>query len=161
MDEWYTPPRYLELARAVMGGIDLDPFSSDAANQTVQADRYFTQRRSAFEQEWGTDLNLWANPPYSFPLVERCVDALIEHRTDIRQAIILTNAVIATEWAKRLRRASSAWCLCNHRIRFLNADGSPSGAPRFENIFYFWGSNVDRFIDVFQAVGDTMPLKVS
>src|SRR5262249_14340165 len=32
--EWYTPARYVELARRVLDAIDLDPASCDAAQQT-------------------------------------------------------------------------------------------------------------------------------
>lgn len=34
-NEWYTPARYLRLARIVMGGIDCDPASSEIANRTI------------------------------------------------------------------------------------------------------------------------------
>jgi ParB family chromosome partitioning protein len=40
--EWYTPPEYIEAARAVRGEIDLDPASSDIAQKTVKALHYFT-----------------------------------------------------------------------------------------------------------------------
>lgn len=36
-DSWYTPASYIEAARAVMDGIDLDPFSSEKANSTIRA----------------------------------------------------------------------------------------------------------------------------
>jgi hypothetical protein len=35
--EWYTPERYLDLAREVLGTIDLDPASSEIAQETVRA----------------------------------------------------------------------------------------------------------------------------
>ena len=35
-NEWNTPAKYIELARAVMGSIDLDPASNDCAQKKVQ-----------------------------------------------------------------------------------------------------------------------------
>lgn len=40
-NEWYTPARFIEMAREFMGSIDLDPASSDIANATVKASKFF------------------------------------------------------------------------------------------------------------------------
>lgn len=40
--DWYTDPAIIEAARAVMGGIKLDPASSERANLGVKAEHYFT-----------------------------------------------------------------------------------------------------------------------
>src|SRR5262249_7627129 len=63
--EWSPPPDLLEAAREVMGGIDLDPASSDRqqAQATVKAARYFTVENSGLEQPWLG--RVWLNPPYA------------------------------------------------------------------------------------------------
>lgn len=51
-NEWYTPAEFIEAARRVMGEIDLDPASSDIAQETVKANKYYTIDDDGLEQEW-------------------------------------------------------------------------------------------------------------
>jgi hypothetical protein len=43
-NEWYTEPQYIEAAKKVLGKIDLDPASSDTAQETVRAQSYYTRK---------------------------------------------------------------------------------------------------------------------
>lgn len=61
--EWYTPKEIIEAARKCLGRIDLDPFSCAEANETVQADKFFTKDDDGFNKDWCG--NVWVIHPFS------------------------------------------------------------------------------------------------
>lgn len=60
--EWYTPAWVLECARAAMGGIDIDPCTSEAAQELIQAKVYHTAATDGLVQPW--EGRAFLNPPY-------------------------------------------------------------------------------------------------
>lgn len=65
-NEHYTVPDVVEAYRALVGSIDLDPFSCEKANETVRAERYFSAEdgRNGFTEDWVG--NIFCNPPGGF-----------------------------------------------------------------------------------------------
>jgi len=163
-DSWYTPSTYVDAARAVMGSIDLDPFSSEHANETVRATRILTEDRSAFVNAWRKDkrkypkgVRVWMNPPYSSGLITRAVDLFLENLSagQIEQAVVLVNNATDTQWFRALREYSTAVCFTHHRISFESPDGKRiSGNTRGQTFFYFGSeSRAEAFVVEFSRFG--------
>lgn len=147
-NEWYTPEHYIELARQVMGSIDLDPASNDFANETVKATEYYTEEDDGLKQEWFG--NIWMNPPYSTALLQKFADKLINSK--FNQAIVLVNNATETAWFETLVSKASAVVFHKGRIRFVKRDGE-HGSPLQGQAFLYYGNNVEKFIDVFEEIG--------
>lgn len=164
-DAWYTPQPYVDAARVVMGGIDLDPFSSAKANSVVGARRYLDKDYSAFVYPWRRNareapLRIWMNPPYSSGTVGKAVDRFLEHWNDghIEQGIVLTNNATDTRWFAALRLQCVGICFTDHRIAFKSPDGKRiSGNTRGQTFFYFGPQScAARFIEHFCVFGWTI-----
>jgi len=147
-NEWYTPVEYINLAREVMGAIDLDPASSAKANEIVCATIYYDKQSDGLQQNWGG--RLWLNPPYAKGLICKFIDKLVE--SNIVEAIVLVNNATETKWFRKLISITCAVVFPSTRIKFLDQDGNP-GAPLQGQCFVYIGKNRYRFIDVFTRVG--------
>jgi ParB family chromosome partitioning protein len=151
-NEWYTPAVHLQAARAVLGGIDLDPASSPLANETVGADQIFTLADDGLNQPWAG--KVWLNPPYSQPAIANFAEKLASEWQDgnLESAIALTHNYTDTAWFHRLATACSAICFTRGRIGFVNPEGKKA-APTQGQAFFYFGEDVDTFADQFGAIG--------
>lgn len=151
--EWYTPSPYIELARGVMGGIDTDPASSDAANETVKATRYFTEAQDGLSQTWNG--RIWLNPPYSGKLVSAFTNHLIceLEAKRVKQAIVLVNNATDTGWFAELAGHAAAICFKTGRIAFVNTEGEAISGAAQGQVFLYFGKRGSRFKNEFSEIG--------
>lgn len=151
-NEWYTPAQYIEAARAVMGGIDLDPASSDVAQRSIRAETHFTLKQDGLKQPWHG--RVWLNPPYAQPAIHHFLEKLIEEAAAGRvdQAIVLTHNSTDTLWFHRLEEIAARICFTKGRVAFVDEDGDPC-APTQGQAFFYCGENADGFADVFKTFG--------
>lgn len=150
-NEWYTPPEYIEAARAVMGSIDLDPATCKVAQANVKAKRSYTISDNGLEKKWTG--NVWLNPPYSKDLIGLFIAKVVEESKRFRQAIILVNNATDTAWFHELLSVASAFCLIRGRIKFLDKTGKPANTPVQGQAAVYVGDDPDRFCKVFSRLG--------
>ena len=150
-NEWYTPEQYITSARSVMGGIDLDPASSEIANRVVRATQIFTAQDDGLTQEWPVG-RIWMNPPYSQPLMGQFADKFASEIQRGSQGIVLVNNATETAWFQTIAYACAAICFPRSRIRFLDPEGNP-GAPLQGQAIIYCGPRADFFAAEFCKYG--------
>lgn len=152
--EWYTPEKYAELARMVLGFIDTDPCSCEAANEVVRAQTFYTAEQDGLQQEWHGCV--YVNPPYGDGTVDEfAVKLLLELDAGrATQAIFLVNNCTETKWFQTLACHAAAVCFPCGRISFWSLDRSSKTPLQGQAILYF-GKNAKRFKSVFSGIGFT------
>lgn len=152
-NEWYTPSVFIESARATMGGIDTDPASSAQANITVKAEEYFDSKADGLTKKWHG--RVFMNPPYAQPLIANFARAVSEKfsNKEITEAIVLVNNATETEWFGDMAKHASAVCFPRSRIKFIDKEGKPGGAPLQGQAILYLGNGSDKFIKNFRNLG--------
>ena len=165
-NEWYTPAKYIEAARQVMGRIDLDPASCYDANLTVKANQYYDKTSNGLMQPWYGCV--WLNPPYGRTEGRNCSNLeaftrrLIFHYEEglIEQAIYLTYVDTSTRWFQLC--FAYPICFCKGRVSFDSHSPAltPAKNGMYPVCFVYLGPHEARFIDIFSRFG-TVARRVS
>jgi hypothetical protein len=150
--ERYTPAKYIEAARLVLGEIDLDPATSKMAQKTVRATEYYTAANSGLKHEWHG--RIWLNPPYHRELAPLFINKLVQEveAGHVEQAIMLTNNCTDTDWFDVALRACQSICFSHGRIKFTT-EKSGEVLPTQGQAFFYFGLDAQRFEDVFCLIG--------
>jgi ParB family chromosome partitioning protein len=171
--EWYTPAAYVEAARAVMGGIDLDPASHEEANRTVKATRFYSEADDGLSQPWKG--RIFLNPPGG--LVPDFWRALMAAWRDevVSQAIWIGYSL---EQLQTLQGASIfspldfPMCVTKRRIAFVENEAkraartakllaagkvpNAKSSPSHGNYITYLGDQPSKFVQVFSAFGQVV-----
>lgn len=116
-DERFTPSKYINSIKVVLGNIDLDPSSCIEANNRIKADKIYTKEDSGLDKKWFG--NVFCNPPYSRGnLLAWTVKILYEYeKKNFENGIYLVPNTTDASWFKPLWKFPI--CFTDHRINFL------------------------------------------
>lgn len=152
--EWYTPSAIIEAARRTMGSIDLDPASCAIANETVQAENFFTVYDDGLSHDWYG--NVWMNHPFGRKTNKPWIEKLMHEYLilNIQQACCITFACTSEQWFQQLFRFPQ--CYLSPRTNYLGTDGKPVKGVTKGSVVTYLGPNTDQFFTEFRELGNVM-----
>jgi ParB family chromosome partitioning protein len=132
--EYYSPRDIVEAARAMYGGIELDPASCKAANEVVRATNFYSIRDNGLALPWYG--RIWINPP--FPWKPWVPKLLAEWQIgNVEQILALSSTRVTTaKYFNPLIAAAAAILKMNGRIKFWGPSAGDSPDDGHE-LFYF------------------------
>lgn len=152
-DEWYTPDgpkRIASRIRRFLGHIELDPASCDAANLTIQAERFFTKEDDGLSKIWIAK-TFFLNPPYSLA-GEFVGQAIASYEAgNLGEGFMLLNANTSSAWFTPLW--SHLLCFIEGRVSFDAGDGGDSATGWSPSVLVYFGPRPEEFARDFADLG--------
>lgn len=170
-DGWYTPAKILELARTVLNTINLDPASSEEANEQVKASFFYTEHEDGLSVRWIRDCTVFLNPPGGKVGNKSKAGLFWKKLMEYRDAGHLTDAIFLAFSVEALQStqgkgckpiAEFPFCVPAKRIAFMPADGSKKSAPSHSNMIVYVPGSLDRtelFVETFKTLGAVVNTK--
>ncbi|MBW4512909.1 MAG: hypothetical protein KME64_41435 [Scytonematopsis contorta HA4267-MV1] len=148
-DLWYTPGDIAELMVRALVKIDLDPCADDGKH--IPATLHYTASDDGLSKEWHG--RVFMNPPYSCP--GKWMKKLqVEFEAGrVTEAIALVPAATETNWLSPFLKTNYVY-FWKGRIKFLDANYQTRLSARQAHVLVYWGSNPQRFKEVFFEYGE-------
>lgn len=156
--EWYTPSKYIEAARKVLGKIELDAASCEVANQWVKADRYFCVEDNSLWQMWQAK-SVWLNPPF-YQSAEFVNKMLVQwYDGQFEEGILLCKFVPTYKWFQKL--IGLPMVVTDHRVSFWKSyqEEGDSATDLAMAFVYFSKKDPSLFYSIFSDFGFICDLK--
>lgn len=157
-DDYYTDRQIIYAARAVMGGIDLDPASHPAANREIRARRIYTFSDDGLRWPWAG--RIWLNPPFGqwSAWGPKVVDEWRSGRVE-QMCVLAATRTLTAHSVSGMLGASTGLCILHGRIPFWGPKAGP--APDDGHAILYFGRDFAGFADEFSTLGNTLILSVA
>jgi ParB family chromosome partitioning protein len=166
-DSWETPDYIIDMARSVLGAIDLDPASSFQANQRVGATKFIGLPNDSLEMAWAIDkpVSIYLNPPGGKAGNKSKTGLFWKKLIDLRDtgklkhAIFMSFSIEALQHTQLLPVDSLCYfplCIPRRRLVFIDPTGCNRASPTHASaIAYVPGTlnNSKTFREVFSEIG--------
>lgn len=158
--EWGTPGYIVDMARQVLGGIDLDPASSALWNMaTVRATTFWGLFDWALRREWFG--RVFMNPPFGkycgASNLQLWSHKLIQEYDAgrVQAGIMVVTDAMCDKWMKPIKDRFPI-CLPDGRVSFIGEDGKPITGNTKGTALVYLGPDERRFVGVFGELGTVM-----
>lgn len=156
--EWFTPLPIIEMAREVLGTIDLDPASCLEANSRVKALNFYNEYTNGLTQPWYG--GVFCNPPGG-KIGNKSLTAVFWHKLmlePIDHGIFICFSIEAMQTTQKsiMSVGEFPFCVPRKRIAFDRPDGTPGGSPSHSNLIVYVPNERDEsaiFRKVFSEIG--------
>jgi hypothetical protein len=138
--EYYTPKFIVDAARAVMGGIDLDPASCELANTPVQATNIFTKEDDGLMRAWVG--RVWMNHPFERGRNHLWINKLVSEYGlgSVTQAVCICYASTSEKWFRPL--LDFPQCFLHKRVNYLDEHGNEKRGVTKGSVVTFLGCDL-------------------
>lgn len=149
--EYYTPLEIVNAARFVMGGITLDPFSSDVANKKIGAEKIFTVNDNGLSQKWFG--KVWMNHPFGRKMNKLCIEKIVKEYIsgNIEMACCITFAATSELWFKPLLEYPQ--CFLSPRTNYFLPNGELKRGVTKGSVVTYFGEDINKFKEFFSKFG--------
>lgn len=153
---WYTPKWLSDIAREVMGGIDLDPASDFTGNAKIEASSFYSD--GGLERDWFG--RVFLNPPGgrvgNRSAAAAWWDKLVREWLcgNVEQAIFIGFSLNILQTSQMVDNSVLQFPMCipRKRIPYDRSDGASESPPHPSCIVFIPGQT-DRFCEMFRTIG--------